>query len=139
MPDLQPRDAESDPHRSRRAGILPLGPNAFAWMPPFAIVSFGVPLFLPMLHRLRERGDMFPVTQGVMAFAEFDQALHHLPAIIGYVVAVPANQPRLRREGTDDDGAKHLGGEFVIVPGLVVGILLYIVLTIPIFRFTHPV
>ena len=138
MPDLQPRDAESDPHRSRRAGILPLGAYAFAWMPPFAIVSFGVPLFLPMLRRLRERGDMFPVTQGVMAFAEFDQALHHLPAIIGYVVAVALTNLVFVEKARTTMGP-NAWAALVIVPGLVVGILLYIVLTIPIFRFTHPV
>jgi hypothetical protein len=119
-----------DSCRSKWAGVLRIGVYALAWMPPFATFLFFVPLYMPMLRRLDEKGAVSPVVQWLMAFVEFDQTFHHLPAFLGFAAAIAVTNFVLVEKLRAKMG-QVAWTTAVILTGIVAAILLCVIVSVP--------
>jgi hypothetical protein len=124
-----------DIRRLTWAGVLRLGAYALAWMPLFAIVFFVTPIFRPMFLRLEEKGELSPFRQLLMTAVGFDQAFHHVPALVGFVAAIAITNFVLVEKLRVKMGPITWAA-LVIVPSIVTGILLCNALMLPVYR--HP-
>jgi hypothetical protein len=116
--------------------LLRLGVYAVAWMSPFAAFLFVVPLYMPMLRRLNEKEALSPTVQWLMASVEFDQAFHHLPALLGFVAAIGLTDIVLVEKLRTKMGPVAWTTA-VILTGIVAAILLCVVVSQPIWSMRH--
>jgi hypothetical protein len=125
MPDIR---------RSKWACVRRFGVYVVAWMLPFAAFLFVVPLYMPMLRRLNEKDALSLTVQRLMTSVEFDQTLHHLPALFGFVAAIGLTDIVLVEKLRARIGPVAWTTA-VILTGIVAAILLCVVVCLPIWSY----
>jgi hypothetical protein len=131
MSDAPPADRRSTPALLKRAWTY-----ALAWLPPLAVVIWLLPLFVGILKKHDEAGNLTELTHWTFAFVQLNGAWYYLPSIFAFVGAVAAAEAFLHsvyRAGLDHSAGRVWLVSVVCLGLLALSILLAALLQMPVF------